>query len=170
MIEGVISHDLIRQNDLRGSFTKILTNFDVYEGLNLNFVECFVSKNFTGSVRGMHLQIGLSKNYRLIYVTQGEIQDALVDLRSTSSTFGQVESRLLTFERPQTILIPPGVAHGFQSLSESTMIYLTTSTYNPGLDVGVNPLSIGLKWLLPITHLSSRDKLLPDLSDWDIVV
>jgi dTDP-4-dehydrorhamnose 3,5-epimerase len=65
------------------------------------------------------------------------------------------------------LILPPGVAHGFQSLTPATIGYATSSHWQPNLDTGVNPLSIGIEW--PIGHglISERDNLLPNLFDWE---
>ena len=54
--------------------------------------------------------------------------DVAVDLRTDSKTFGQVFSIILTDNDHNSIFIPEGFAHGFQTLSENVeMLYFTAT-------------------------------------------
>lgn len=65
-------------------------------------------------------------------VVQGEVFDVAVDLRTSSSTFGQWVGELLSAENKRQIWVPEGFAHGFIVLSESAeFIYKTTDYYAP---------------------------------------
>jgi dTDP-4-dehydrorhamnose 3,5-epimerase len=152
--------------DSRGSFVKNYTKS--LSGLSepLPLHEVFTSTSLPGVVRGFHLQVGSSENYRIIQLISGKVLDVLLDLRPKSETFGHFQQRELTYGKNETLLIPPGVAHGFQAFELSTMIYLTTSGWDPENDTGVNPLTSGFEWPLTITNMSERDKNLPNLEKY----
>ena len=155
--------------DPRGSFVKQYTHTG--SGLTdpFNLHEIFTSTSLPGVVRGFHLQIGASENFRIIQLLSGKVLDVLLDLRTDSKTLGNFQQRELTYGRNETLLIPPGVAHGFQALEPSTMLYLTSSGWDPKNDTGVNPLSAGFQWPQPVTNISERDKQLPSLDTFLLV-
>ncbi|CAN2170227.1 RfbC dTDP-4-dehydrorhamnose 3,5-epimerase and related enzymes [Candidatus Nanopelagicaceae bacterium] len=153
--------------DNRGKFRKSFTSADFSSNQPpIELAECFISTSHKGVIRGMHLQIGSAANYRLVQVLDGAVEDVVLDLRAGSSTYGEMIVTELSESNARTILIPPGVAHGFQALEPSRMLYLTSSTWEPKFDTGVNPFSINHNWPLPVSHCSDRDQQLIPLSDW----
>lgn len=155
-----------RSTDSRGSFTKILKFEDSEAVPDFNLEEVFLSKSVKGALRGMHIQINEAANWRLIQVLQGKAFDVLLDLREDESTYQSSNINILSADTPQLLIVPPGVAHGFQALEDTEMLYLASHRYVPQLDIGVNPLSIGIDWPLEISAMSDRDKELPDLRDF----
>ncbi|HEX7433289.1 MAG TPA: dTDP-4-dehydrorhamnose 3,5-epimerase, partial [Anaerolineaceae bacterium] len=75
----------------------------------------FVQDNHSGSqqgiLRGMHYQISHPQG-KLVRVVIGEIYDAAVDIRRSSSTFGKSFCILLSAQNKRQLWIPPGFAHG----------------------------------------------------------
>ncbi|MBN4659132.1 dTDP-4-dehydrorhamnose 3,5-epimerase family protein, partial [Escherichia coli] len=65
--------------------------------------------------------------------------------------------------------IPPGFAHGFLVLSETTdFLYKTTAYYNSGADRSVrwNDPSLNIRWpILEEPFLSNKDRSAPLLAD-----
>lgn len=153
--------------DERGSFLKLYTHEQ--SGYVEPFVlfESFISESRKGVVRGFHLQTGISANHRVIQVIEGKVLDVLLDLRTDSNTFGMYESMELSADNRLTLLIPPGVAHGFQALEKSKMLYMTSSAWDPARDTGVRPVGSGFTWPLPITFMSQRDTNLPTLEEFN---
>ena len=90
----------------------------------------------------------------------------LLDLRRDEPTFSQTQINHLSDEKPQTLIVPPGVAHGFQALTDVEMLYITSHKYEAALDKGVNPFSIGIDWPLEVTSMSERDRKSPKLEDF----
>lgn len=165
-MRGVSLIDSYQSADSRGSFLKIVKHTDILEVSEFKLEEVFFSASIQGAIRGMHLQIGEASNWRFIQVLRGKAFDVLIDLRSEEETFTQVQINLLSAELPQTLVVPPGVAHGFQALTDIEMIYLTSHRYEPDLDKGVSPFSIGVEWPLAVTSISERDSELPRLQDY----
>jgi dTDP-4-dehydrorhamnose 3,5-epimerase len=66
------------------------------------------------------------------------VWDVCVDLRQSSPTFGKHVAVVLSAENRKQIWIPPGLAHGFLSLSQhASMIYKTTQYYAPSSEVTI---------------------------------
>jgi dTDP-4-dehydrorhamnose 3,5-epimerase len=61
------------------------------------------------------------------------------------------------------LFIPPGVAHGFASLTDLTSWYLVDGYYNPDDELGVawNDTAIGADWDLTDPIVSHRDQKNP---------
>jgi dTDP-4-dehydrorhamnose 3,5-epimerase len=61
------------------------------------------------------------------------------------------------------VFIPPGVAHGFASLTDLTLTYLVDGYYNPDDELGVawDDPDVGADWRISDPILSDRDKKNP---------
>jgi dTDP-4-dehydrorhamnose 3,5-epimerase len=163
---GVSLCESPQYHDSRGSFTKILTFAEISSLPQFELREVFRTFSTAGTIRGMHLQLGIAENWRLIQVVSGSVFDILIDLRRHEPTYGQVKTYSLSALKPQTLIVPPGVAHGFQALTDAEILYLTSHQYNASLDTGVNPFSIGIKWPLEVTNISERDIALVPFSEF----
>ena len=63
---------------------------------------------------------------------RGAIFDVVVDIRKSSSTYGQWHGIELSEENHKMFLVPEGFAHGFVTLREDTVIvYKQTGYYSP---------------------------------------
>ena len=146
--------------DERGSFSKIATeNENILPGKKLVWSECYITNSTKGVIRGMHFQLPPAEHHKIIYCLSGSIFDVCVDLRKHSSRFGSISKFAIDSNRPDGIYVPPGYAHGFQSLEDNTaLLYLVSSSYDPELDTGLHPLSFDIEWPLKITSMSCRDK------------
>jgi dTDP-4-dehydrorhamnose 3,5-epimerase len=116
-------------------------------------------------VRGLHY-LDISQNeYKSVTCFAGRIFDVVVDLREDSSTYGKFMALELTSDcQSMSIIIPPGCAHGFQTLEDNCVIaYSMTADYSSDYDRGINPLdsALGIEWPLTITDMSPRDSELP---------
>jgi len=98
----------------------------------------------------LHYQITRVQG-KLVRVTSGEIFDAAVDLRKSSSNFGKCVGLILSAENKKQLWIPPGFAHGFYTLStQADVLYKTTDYYDPTGERCLiwNDPSIGIPWPL----------------------
>lgn len=114
-----------------------------------------------GAVRGLHFQYSPHAEAKLVSCLQGEIFDVAVDLRCGSPTFLQWHGVKLSALNRQSLLIPEGFAHGFQTLTEDCeLIYLHTASYQPEAEGALNVTDpkIGITWPLTIADLSERDR------------
>jgi dTDP-4-dehydrorhamnose 3,5-epimerase len=65
-------------------------------------------------------------------VVQGTVLDVAVDIRKSSSTFGQHTAIELSAENKRMLWIPEGFAHGFVVLSNTAeFLYKTTDYWYP---------------------------------------
>lgn len=153
-------------SDQRGQFyrcyEKQIYPLDIHQ---VNF-SCTSTK---GSVRGLHLQNHPYSEVKMVRCITGAIFDVIVDLRKNSPTFSQWLFRELTEENKELLIIPPGCAHGFQTLkNDSELLYLHSKNYQPSHEIGIHPLdsTINIKWPHTIHTLSERDNLLPNFSEF----
>lgn len=162
-MKGVIELNVNTIDDIRGSFTKLLPPEINGEKLNFILKDVFTTFSNKGVVRGMHLQTGSSSNTRLIFVLHGVAFDQIIDLREDSETYLEIQRRSLSADDGIGLLVPPGVAHGFQAIEPTQMLYLSDKEHNVALDRGVNALSAPFDWPNPISEISTRDANLPTL-------
>lgn len=100
-------------------------------GLDVDFVQDNHSKSVKGVLRGLHYQIKQPQG-KLVRISSGDVLDVVVDLRKSSSTFGQWESVNLSADNKRQLWIPEGFAHGFIVLSDTAeFLYKTTDYYAP---------------------------------------
>src|ERR1700742_1152212 len=114
-----------RHEDERGWFgrTFCAREFESH-GLDATVAQTSASWNRRrGTVRGMHWQAPPSEEAKLVRVTRGAICDVIVDLRTLRS-FG-VE---LSADEGIALYIPPGCAHGFQTLVDDTEVSYQMNT------------------------------------------
>ena len=130
------------------------------------FCEEFLSVSRIGTVRGLHYLSGMHSDAKLVTCLKGRTYDVIVDLRRKSPTFGKWHGILMQGEKPATLYIPPGFAHGFLALAEdTTILYRTGLPYKPEMQRGIiwNDKTLAIKWPLngePI--LSEADQKWPD--------
>jgi len=149
--------------DIRGSFLKIFSKTWV-GSKSIELEESFVTRSKKGSTRGMHLQVGPTENWKIISVIEGRIFDVLVDMRKNSETFLKTNTKYL--KGGVSILCPPGIAHGFQALENSTLIYYSSKARDEQFDLGFNVKSLVIDWPLSFEIQSVRDKSLPLINDF----
>lgn len=142
--------------DNRGKFLKPFSSNDFPVSLILK--EIFINISNRGVLRGMHFQSPPADHEKIVFCLSGKLHDVLLDLRQGSPNFGQYTQTILSAAEPQSLFIPKGVAHGFQSLeNETTLLYLTSEPHNPVMDSVINPLSFGVQWPIPNPIISARD-------------
>lgn len=113
-----------------------------------------------GAVRGMHYQIPPKAEAKLVTCIRGAVWDVAVDIRKNSPTFLKWHAEEISAENKVAVLIPPGFAHGFQSLTtDCELIYLHSEYYDSTLERGLQPVDSSLKisWPLKISSVSKRD-------------
>lgn len=121
-----------------------------------------------GVVRGMHFQVAPCAEMKIITCLRGEIYDVVVDIRSDSSTYQQWYGVTLTENNFQSLIIPEGFAHGYQSLTNNVdVVYLSTAMYNSDAEKSFNPLDGDLKisWPCEVTMMSAKDESSPHLKN-----
>ena len=135
-------------------------------GIQGRFVQDNQSRSVSGTIRGLHLQLGRPQA-KLIRVVEGEIFDVAVDVRRGSPTFGQWVGNLLAADTFRQCYIPTGFAHGFSVLSPVAQIaYKCTDFYDPAAEVGIawNDPALAISWRVDQPILSDRDSRHPLLA------
>ena len=120
------------------------------QGITLEFVQDNHSRSKQGALRGMHYQIQQPQG-KLVRVILGEIYDVAIDLRKSSSTFGQWAGFYLSAGNKKQLYIPPGFAHGFYVVSEwAEVLYKATDYYAPQWERTLlwNDTHINISWPL----------------------
>jgi dTDP-4-dehydrorhamnose 3,5-epimerase len=136
-------------------------------GIKLPLGEEFYTASSRGVLRGMHVLAPPGQVTKLVYCAHGEVMDVILDLRAGSPAYGKHEINILSGEKGDILLIPEGVAHGFYTTSESSiMIYKMTGPYSPECDRGVRWNSAGIPWPDKNPILSERDRNLPGLDSF----
>jgi dTDP-4-dehydrorhamnose 3,5-epimerase len=121
-----------------------------------------------GTVRGMHYQTPPHSEMKLVSCLRGEVWDVAVDIRRGSPTFLQWRAERLSSENLRALVIPEGMAHGFQALTDDVeLLYCHSAHYTPGADLGLNPRdpALSIAWPAGIEEISARDAAHPYLTD-----
>jgi dTDP-4-dehydrorhamnose 3,5-epimerase len=148
--------------DERGFFTEMYQAQRFAEaGIDVNFVQDNLSGSKRGVLRGLHYQIKQAQG-KLVRVTTGEVYDVVVDLRRSSSTYGQWMGMYISAHNHIQLWIPPGFAHGFYVLSEwAELLYKVTDFYAREYERTLlwNDQQVGINWpLLGLPLISDKDQ------------
>ena len=161
-IEGLAMFKRFENQDERGSFSRI---FSQDERQSLGWTSTTHQVNFSrtalkGSIRGMHAQLGTTPEFKIVTCVRGVVWDVCVDLRMNSQSFLSWEAFELSENNALSLAIPPGVAHGFQTLRDDVeLVYCHSAPYEPDSEFGVSPFDplIDVAWPLEVTVMSERD-------------
>jgi dTDP-4-dehydrorhamnose 3,5-epimerase len=165
-LAGAYVVDMERLPDERGFFARSYCADEfAARGLGPDLRQCSVSYNARkGTLRGMHYQVAPHEEHKLVRCTAGAIFDAIVDLRTTSSTYRRWFGAELTVDNRRSLFIPPGFAHGFVSLTDDAEVYYMISVaHAPKFSRGVrwNDPAFAIEWPLPPAVISERDAAYP---------
>ena len=156
-----------RREDERGSFARVWCRHEfAAHGIEVDMVQGSVSRNRrAGTLRGMHFSRPPSQEGKLVRCERGRVHDVLIDLRTGSKARLAHFAIELDDRAGAAIYVPPGVAHGFQTLvDDSDVLYLMSDFYQPDLGEGVryDDPAFGIRWPLPVTMIAVRDSTYPD--------
>jgi dTDP-4-dehydrorhamnose 3,5-epimerase len=166
-LPGAYVIEIDRSEDARGFFARLWCKEEFkQQGIRMEPVQVSVSHNpAPGTLRGLHFQWPPSTEAKLVRCQRGRIYDVIVDLRPDSPTFTQHVTVNLDDREHNSLYIPPGFAHGFQTLEANTdILYMMSDFYRPDLQDGVrhDDPAFGISWPLPLTSISDRDRDYPD--------
>ncbi|HEX4008586.1 MAG TPA: dTDP-4-dehydrorhamnose 3,5-epimerase [Solirubrobacteraceae bacterium] len=169
-IAQVIVIEAERHVDERGHFARTYDAALLADhGLDPTIVQCSTSFNHrAGTLRGLHFQASPHGESKLVRCTRGAIYDVAVDLRPDSGTHLRWYGVELSADNGRALFIPPGCAHGFQTLQDaSEVLYQISVAYEPGAARGVrwDDPAFGIDWPAPPPHgriMSTRDAGYPD--------
>ena len=154
-----------RYGDNRGYFEECYQS-EVFagQGISESFVQDNQSYSQKGAIRGLHFQKPPHAQAKLVRAVTGKILDVVVDIRSTSKTFGNHFSIELDEVDGEMLYLPEGFAHGFAVLSNQALVHYKTSRYyNPEAEGGIiwNDPDLQIDWKTKDPCLSNKDAQLP---------
>jgi len=159
-----------RIEDERGFFARAFSREELAaRGLDPTVVQCSLSFNRRrGTLRGMHYQAAPAEEAKLVRCVRGAIHDVIVDVRPASPTLGRHAAARLDADNRFALYVPPGFAHGFQTLEDDTELYYQMSAaYSPEHARGFrhDDPELGIAWPLPVSVISERDRTLPRFAE-----
>ena len=116
------------------------------------------SRSVQGVLRGLHYQLAPEPQAKLVRASLGSIFDVAVDIRQSSSTFGQWVGAELTAENKSQLWVPEGFAHGFLTLSDVAEVqYKARGFWNKNCERAIvwNDPEIGIAW--PLERLKGTE-------------
>jgi len=122
------------------------------------------SDSRSGVLRGLHYHFNQVDYW---YVVNGNIRAGLADLRPNSPTYGATQIIEMGESNQIGIFIPIGVAHGFITLTETTLTYIVDNYYDGADEYGVvwNDPDLAVPWDIQSPIVSARDAANPLLRD-----
>ncbi len=134
LIEGVRVEPLRVFADDRGFFTELAR---LGKGMAEHMVpaarvqvQISATLSYPGTIKAVHYHFEQTDLWAPV---EGMMQVFLYDLRRESRTFGRINTLYVGRYRPWSILIPPGVGHGYKVIGTDpvVLVYLTDRHYNP---------------------------------------
>ena len=168
-LAGVMQVRRLRLRDERGHLARVFCADELSAaGWHLPIAQINLTLTVTpGTVRGMHYQLPPYSECKLVSCLRGEVWDVAVDLREGSQTFLRWHAQHLSADNDTALLLPEGVAHGFQSLSaDAELLYCHSRPYAAQFERGLNPQDprLAIAWPMDVSEMSTRDRSHPLLS------
>ena len=162
-LAGVALLEGVAFGDDRGELRKVVRREETDRvGLDLVVDEVIVTTNdVAGTVRGMHLQVAPYEESKTLWVTRGRLLDVLVDARPDQPTYGRWAAVELAAGDGLALHVPPGVAHGYQTLEDGTSLtYLMRGAFSPdhARTLRWDDPTVGVAWPLPVARISEKDR------------
>jgi dTDP-4-dehydrorhamnose 3,5-epimerase len=126
MIKDVKLVDLEPRIDDRGYLIEILRASDEHF---TKFGQVYlVGDMVRNTIRAFHVHKVL---WDWFFISHGSAKLALVDDRKDSPTYKEINTFVISERKPQLLVVPPGVYHGWMSLEDDTQMVSTASeVYN----------------------------------------
>jgi dTDP-4-dehydrorhamnose 3,5-epimerase len=152
--------------DERGFFARTWCRDEFHRaGIDAEMVQTSISHNrLAGTLRGLHFTWPPSREGKLVRCERGRVFDVILDLRPVSPSFLTHFSMELDDDQGTALYVPPGVAHGFQTLVDKCdVLYMMTDFYRPELAVGVryDDPQFGITWPRTVSTIAERDRTYP---------
>jgi dTDP-4-dehydrorhamnose 3,5-epimerase len=167
-LDGVLLFVPQPHPDERGFFSRTFDR-DVIAAVGIDpdgFVQDSLSRSHRGVLRGMHLRTG-GGEAKLVRCSSGAVFDVVLDLRRGSPTYRHWQSFDLTGENQVSLYIPPGCAHGHQTLTEPADVsYRIDRPHDPSEDLTFahDDPELAIDWPLPVSIISAKDRDAPSLA------
>jgi dTDP-4-dehydrorhamnose 3,5-epimerase len=158
-----------RVTDARGSFVEAYRHDEVtaHTGIEFELAQVNVSVSRKDVLRGIHATRPPGQ-VKIVTCHRGAMLDVVVDIRRGSPTYGRHARVVLEPGSGRSVLIGPGLGHGFLALADDTCVgYLCSTQYEPGTQLDIDPFDpdLAVDWgaregLL----LSEKDRNAPRLA------
>jgi len=155
------------RTDSRGWFSRAYCRRRLADlGIALDVVQANVSRSDRrGTLRGLHYQLPPSAETKLVRCLAGAVHDVVLDLRPGSPTFGRHFATRLDEHNARALLVPPGCAHGFLTLTDGAVVlYFVSAARDPARERGIryDDPTFAIPWPFPPSIVSERDRSHPD--------
>lgn len=126
MIKDIKVVDLVPRIDDRGYLIEILRASDEHF---TKFGQVYLVGDMArNTIRAFHVHKVL---WDWFFISHGSAKFALVDDRKDSPTYKETNTFVISERKPQLLVVPPGVYHGWMSLEDDTQMVSTASeVYN----------------------------------------
>ncbi len=112
MIKGVIVKKIKKYSDKRGWLAEIYR----HDEIDCLPAMSYISETYPGVVRGPHEHVYQTDVF--VFLGPGEFELYLWDNRKTSPTYKEKVKIKLGKNNPATVVVPPGVVHGYKCVSQ----------------------------------------------------
>lgn len=161
-IDGLLTVDTPFFPDGRGSFREVFRS-SWFGGVFGGDLQVNCTRSRAGVLRGLHYHL---RQHDLWFPVEGDMLAGFIDLRPGSPTLGVSASLPLSAGSGASVLIPPGVAHGYLALTDCSMVYVVNALYDGSDEYGTawDDPENGIDWGVVDPVLSGRDSSNPPLS------
>jgi dTDP-4-dehydrorhamnose 3,5-epimerase len=159
-IGGVNIIEMEHHKDNRGFFTRSYCYDELIKiGISMKIAQCnFAYNEKRGTFRGMHYQSQPFEEKKIVSCVKGLIYDVVLDIREDSETYGKWQAFILSDNLEYSLHVPKGVAHGFQTLVDNTIVhYMISTPYSKNHSCGVSYKKFNIDLPLKITNISEKD-------------
>lgn len=161
-IKGAYLINLNKKVDHRGYFARIYCKKNLKDlKIDEKIKQINIAQTFNkGCIRGLHYQKGKFAETKRIIVLQGKIFDVMIDLRKKSKSYLKKISINLSSKKLQLLVIPKGIAHGYQSLTKSTsVLYINDNDYSKKYEDGIryDDKKFKINWPIKKIVISKKD-------------
>ncbi len=167
-LNGAVEILQVPFEDNRGKFVNLLNLLqkDFYQNWGERPIrQINLSSNVKkGTLRGLHFQKDQFSEAKIVRCLRGKIFDITVDLRPESQGYLEVRQFILDAVEGNSVFIPEGHAHGFQTLEDHCeVLYLHSKDRNIEAETGIrwDDPDLAIPWPLEPTVMSARDSNLP---------
>lgn len=149
--------------DDRGSFRELFRR-EWFPQRTWDNMQSNCSHSSKGVLRGLHYHFHQCDYW---FVPKGHVRAALFDMRPDSPTYMATQTIDMGEKYELGLFIPIGVAHGFATIEDATLIYIVDNYYDGDDEHGVawNDPALGINWGLTDPVVSGRDLKNPLFSD-----
>jgi dTDP-4-dehydrorhamnose 3,5-epimerase len=151
---GTLVRELEAHGDERGVFIEL---YRLEWGTGVAPVQWNAVRSEAGVLRGLHVHV---RHDDYLTVPYGHAVVGLRDLRRGSPTEGLSALAELDGDRPEALLIPHGVLHGFYFREPSLHVYAVSEYWDPSDELGCHwaDPELEIPWPAEPARISERDE------------